>query len=566
MIILSVYPYTHLSSSALVIDGKVVAAAAEERFNREKMSTKFPVLSSLWCLDSQGISWKDVDLIAVPWNPQRNINHASKRWVADMSWRGEMLTHVPVQIMRAMNDQVASHMEVAFGKTKIVYLNHHECHAANAFFLSPFDKADILTIDGHGEDESCFFGNGNGITIQQTGNILYPHSLGLFYGTFTDYLGFTPEVDEWKVMALSAFSGKKNSYYQKIRSLIHFTDEGFELDLSYFDFYTFDRRPHFYNPKILAILGQPRERGAGFDERHYAIAGAMQKVFSDAVIHLLSILKRRNKGKRFVLAGGAAMNSLFNGTIDSLDIYQDSFIPPSPDDSGVSIGAALLAYYRFNKSAHRVKYTLKQNSWGPSYSEEQIENWLTKFKLPYDRPELLIKLIAKEISQGALVGWFQGAMEFGHRALGNRSILADPRDASTKDRINSAVKYRESFRPFAPAVLAEYADEIFEMRLGRQVYFMERVVPIREQWRNKLGAVCHVDFTGRVQTVDPESNNLLYKLIKEFQRITGVPVLLNTSFNLNGEPIVCSPEHAIRTFYSCGLDILVLGPFVIRKR
>lgn len=566
MIILSVYPYTHLSSSALVIEGKVVAAAAEERFDREKMSKKFPALSAQWCLDSQGLTWKDVDLIAVPWNPQRNINHASKRWVAEMAWRGEMLTHIPVHIMRAINEPVASHMEMSFGKTRIVYLNHHECHAANAFFLSPFDKADILTIDGHGEDESCFFGNAKDTSINQTGNVLYPHSLGLFYGTFTDFLGFTPEVDEWKVMALSAFAGKRNSYYPKVRSLINFTDDGFELDLSYFDFYTFDRRPHFFNPKMISILGQPRERGASFSDRHYAIAGAMQKVFSEAVIHLFSILKQYNKGNRVVLAGGAAMNSLFNGMIDSLDIYEDCFIPPSPDDSGVSVGAALLAYYRFNKKASRVKYMLKDNSWGPSYTEDQIRNSLDKFKLPYTRPESLIKLIAKEISQGALVGWFQGAMEFGHRALGNRSILADPRDVTTKDRVNSAVKYRESFRPFAPAVLAERAEEIFEMRAGRRVYFMERVYPIRKQWRARLGAVCHVDFTGRLQTVEPESNRLLYNLIKEFNNITGVPVLLNTSFNLNGEPIVCSPEHAIRTFYSCGLDILVLGPFVIRKQ
>ncbi len=565
MIILSVYPYTHLSSSALVIGGKVVAAAAEERFNREKMSTKFPVQSAQWCLDSQGLSWKDVDIIAVPWNPQRNINHASKRWVADMAWRGEMLTHVPVQIMRAINEPVASHMEVSFGKTRIVYLNHHECHAANAFFLSPFSRADILTIDGHGEDESCFFGNAKDTSINQTGNVLYPHSLGLFYGTFTDFLGFTPEVDEWKVMALSAFAGKKNSCYKKIRPLINLTENGFELDLGYFDYYTFDRRPHFFNPKMIPLLGKPRQRGEDLEDRHYEIAAAMQKVFSETVIHLLSLLKRRSKGKQVVLAGGAAMNSLFNGTIDSLGIYEDNFIPPSPDDSGVSVGAALLAYYRFNKKASRVKCALKDNNWGPTYTEEQIKTCLDKFKLPYSRPESLVKTIAKEISKGALVGWFQGAMEFGHRALGNRSILADPRDVATKDRVNSAVKYRESFRPFAPAVLAERAEEIFELKPGRRVYFMERVSLVRKEWRTRLGAVCHADFTGRLQTVEPDSNKLLYKLIKEFGNITGVPVLLNTSFNLNGEPIVCSPEHAIRTFYSCGLDILVLGPFMIRK-
>ncbi|MCX8020062.1 MAG: hypothetical protein N2747_06165 [Chitinophagaceae bacterium] len=565
MKILAVYPYIHLSSSALLIDGEIVAASPEERFDRQKMSTAFPIKSATWCLKSQGLSWEDLDMIVVPWNPMRNINYASKRWVNEMNWRGQLLSHVPIQIMRAMNGPLLNEMEVKWGKTRILYMNHHECHAANGFYLSPFEEADILTIDGHGEDETCFFGYGKGNVITQKRNVIYPHSVGLFYGTFTDFLGFTPDVDEWKVMALSSFNLTPNGYDKIIRNLIRFTDTGFELDLSYFDYYTFDRRPHFFHPKLVELLGPPRKKDEPITERHYEIAGAMQRVFVETVTHLLKVTKKLGCGsKNVVLSGGAAMNSVFNGLLDKIDIYDNSSISSCPDDSGVAVGAALLAWYRYSGKPRKIQEQL-HNYWGPSYTDEELKNVLKKFKIRFEEPENLSHEIAVELANGKLVGWFQGAMEFGHRALGNRSILADPRDAKTKDVVNAAVKYRESFRPFAPAVLAERAEEIFDLRPGRKVRFMERVVPIREHWKDKLGAVNHVDGTGRVQTVERELNPRFYDLINEFGKITGVPVLLNTSYNLNGEPIVMTPEHAIRTFFSCGLDILVLGSCVVRK-
>jgi len=566
MKVLSVYPYTHLSSSALVIDGEVVAAAAEERFNREKMSTKFPVQSARWCLESQSLSWSDLDVIAVPWNPMHNVNWATRRWVSDMTWRGEMLSHVPIQIMRAMDGPVAPDMEVSFGSVRIVYLNHHECHAANGFFLSPFERADILTIDGHGEHDTCLVGVGEGARIERRGSVHYPHSLGLFYGTFTDYLGFRPDVDEWKAMALSSFSEKPNHYDELLRPLVKLTEDGFELDLSYFDFYTFDRRPHFFSPKLVELIGPPRRSGDAVTERHYEIAGAMQRVFVEAARHMLSVTKRLGDGSgNIVLSGGAAMNCVFNGLLDGWDVYRDSHISSSPDDSGVSVGAALLAHYRSADRARRTVTDLRHNFWGPSFSDEAIKETLRRFKIKATQPSDQVGEVARALSEGQLVGWFQGAMEFGHRALGNRSILADPRDKATKDRVNSAVKYRESFRPFAPAVLAERAEELFELRRGRRVRFMERVAFVKQQWRSRLGAVTHVDGTARLQTVERDVNPKFYDVIKAFEKLTGVPVLLNTSFNLNGEPIVCTPEHAIRTFYSCGLDILVMGPYVIRK-
>ena len=565
MKVLALYPYIHLSSAALLIDGEIVAASPEERFDRQKMSTAFPNKSAEWCLKSQGLKWEDLDMIVVPWNPMRNVNHASRRWVSEMNWRGQLLSHVPIQVMRAIDGPMENELEIRWGKTRIVYMNHHECHAANGFFLSPFEEADILTIDGHGEDETCFFGYGSGNQITQRSNVIYPHSVGLFYGTFTDFLGFTPDVDEWKVMALSSYALEKNEYDDKIRSLINLTDTGFELDLTYFDYFNFDRRPHFYHQKLVDLIGKPRKRNEPLERKHFEIAGAMQRVFVETVTHLVALSEKHGKKSgNLVISGGAAMNSVFNGILDKLDIYKNSSISSCPDDSGVAVGAALLAWHRYGKKPRKIQEQL-HNSWGPSYSDDEARDTLQKFKLKFEEPKNLCETIAKEIADGKLVGWFQGAMEFGHRALGNRSILADPRKESTKDTVNAAVKYRESFRPFAPAVLAERAEEIFELRPGRKVRFMERVVPIRDEWKEKLGAVNHVDGTGRVQTVEREINPKYYDVIKEFGKITGVPVLLNTSFNLNGEPIVMTPEHAVRTFFSCGLDILVIGPCVVRK-
>jgi carbamoyltransferase len=338
------------------------------------------------------------------------------------------------------------------------------------------------------------------------------------------------------------------------------------LDLSYFDYYTFDRRPHFFSQKLVDLIGPPRKREDAITERHYEIAGAMQRVFVEAARHMLTVARQTGGGSgNIVLSGGAAMNCVFNGLMDTWDIYRDSSISSAPDDSGVSVGAALLAYYRLSPNPCRTVSELKHNFWGPSFTDQAIKDTLNRFKIGAAQPADLTGEVAKALAEGQLVGWFQGAMEFGHRALGNRSILADPRDASTKDRVNSAVKYRESFRPFAPAVLAERAEELFDLRSGRKVRFMERVAYVKPQWRNRLAAVTHVDNTARLQTVERAVNPLFYSLVEAFGRRTGVPVLLNTSFNLNGEPIVCTPEHAIRTFFSCGLDLLVLGPYVVRK-
>ena len=293
MKILSIYPWTHISSSALMIDGKLVAASPEERFTRVKWTTQFPIQSANWCLEQANIQWKDIDRIVIPWNPSINISSASSRWDGNISWRGEMLSNIPSNIMKALKSKPSKQMTVSFDDTKIIYLNHHECHAASAIFVSPFKKCDYLTIDGHGEKETCLFGYYDGKKLINTNSVSYPHSVGLLYGAFTDFLGFKPDNDEWKTMALASFSKHKNPYDKKMNSIYKLTRNGFELDLSFFDYYLFDRQPHFYNKKLISLFGKPREKDQKILSKHHQIAGALQRAFTNIVFHLLKITKKK---------------------------------------------------------------------------------------------------------------------------------------------------------------------------------------------------------------------------------------------------------------------------------
>mgnify|MGYP001284265531 CR=1 FL=1 len=565
MKILSLYPYTHISSSALLINGKIVAAACEERFNREKMSTKFPEKSARWCLKVSGLDFDDLDLIVVPWNPQINVNNASNRWINDLRWRGEMFSNIPIHLMKMIDKKPSNFLEVNWGTNKIKYLNHHDCHAAFGFFQSSFKDADILTIDGHGEEETCFIGTAKDKKIKKILSIKYPHSVGLFYGTFTDFLGFKPDSDEWKAMALSSYSKSLNKYDKIVSKLYNLTKNGFELNLSFFNYYTFDRKKNFFSEKFKTFFGNPRLKDNKIKQNHFQIAAAMQRHFELIVKHLIKITKRVGSSKNLVIGGGAAMNCVFNGKLDDMNIYKDTHISYAPDDSGVAIGAALLAYNLNSKKVRKIN-EIKTCFFGPEYKNNEIIKILKNNKISFYKPKNLSKEIALQISSGKLVGWFQDKMEFGHRALGNRSILADPRNPKVKNIVNRAIKFRESFRPFAPAILEEYCTKIMNMPIKRKVFFMERAYKFKKKWFKKIPGVVHEDKTGRLQTVSKSTNEKFYRLIEEFYKITKVPVLLNTSFNLNGEPIVMTPNDAIRTFYNCGLDILVLGDLVIEKQ
>lgn len=498
MKILSIYPYMHISSSALIVDGKVVCASPEERFNRNKMSTDFPTKSIEWCLSSSNLKWSDIDIIAVPWNPGINIKNSSDRWLKTIRWRGELLSNIPSQIMKMQKKENISPMEIKWNNNRVIFFNHHECHAAYSLFQSPFKRADIITIDGHGEIESCFIGHNIDNKIIKKFSVNYPHSLGLFYGTITDFLGFKPDSDEWKVMALHGFNKGENKYKKKMNTLIRKTSNGFELDLSYFNYYLFDRQKNFFSKKFEILFGPSRKKNDKLEKKHFQIASALQEKFTEILIHLIKISKKNSKNNNLVLSGGAAMNSVANGLLDDISFYKDTWIGYAPDDLGVAIGAGLLANNKFNKKKRIIKET-KTNYFGPGYNLEHTEKILIKNKIKYFRPTNIYKFVANEISKGKLVGLFQKKMEFGHRALGNRSIIADPRNPKMKDIINKAVKYRENFRPFAPAVLEEHQEEIFKIKNNRKVYFMERVCEIKKKWRKKIPAVTHVDGTGRIK-------------------------------------------------------------------
>jgi carbamoyltransferase len=568
MKVLGISPDVWISSAALIVDGKLVAAVPEERLTRQKMTAAFPSKAIDFCLSRAGLKMKDIDEVAIAWNPGAHLRSASGRHLAAPKWRGEYLGTFPSYINRHLGDPEITGIEqvlrMGSESTKIRYVNHHECHVASSFFLSPFKEAATLTVDGRGELETCTWSHCNGNDLKKLMSIELPYSLGLFYSTITEFLGFQAHSDEWKVMALASYGEAKNQYYKKLKDLIWLKDDGrFEMDLSYFSYYLFDKQPHMFTQKLEDLLGPARKKKDDFNQRHNDIARALQEVFEETFSHMLHALHRLTGLKNLTIAGGAAMNSVYNGKIHLTTPFENVFISSCPDDSGVSVGAALYSYKKVHQQSGN--FAQSHNSWGPGYSDEEIEDTLQKYKVSFTKSKDVFTETAKMLTQKQLVGWFQGQMEFGQRALGNRSIIADPRDPSAKDRINAAVKYREGFRPFAPAILAEDAPLFFEMPKGEKVNFMEKVFPVRREKRELIPAVVHEDGSGRLQTVEEDSAPEFYKLISKFKEMTNVPIIINTSFNLNGEPVVCTPTDAIRTFFSCGLDALVLGSYIIRK-
>ena len=565
--ILGICSDVFITSAVLLEDGKIVAGAPEERFNRQKLYRGFPMNAVKYCLKEAGCSLEDIDVVALGWNPGLHVKPPSARFGSVVRWRGEHLHAIPHALLALAKNKHVDYIEQSLKQQKndikIIYITHHRAHAANAFFISPFIEAAILTIDGRGEEDTAGFFIGRGNTIEEIQEVKLPHSLGLFYGAFTEFLGFTPHSDEWKVMALASKTFKKNKYHDKVKKLITLLPNGtFELDLSYFSYYLNDRNA-WYSPKFVECFGSPRLPDDELTDRHYAIAAALQKVSEETALHMLQWLYEKTGMENLALSGGFFMNSVFNGKIAHSTNFKNVFISSCPDDSGTSWGAALYVYNHIYQKAEREIQT--HNYFGPQFSDSDIEQTLKKYKIPYKKLRNIEKYAARLIADGKIVGWFQGRMEFGQRALGNRSIVADPRDPTMKDKVNNAVKYRETFRPFAPSILEERVAEYFECEKDAKVPFMEKVFMIRPEKRKVIPAVTHIDGSGRLQTVGKTCNPRYYKLISEFNKITGVPVVLNTSFNLKGEPIVCSPTDAIRTFFSCGLDALVLGNYVVMK-
>jgi carbamoyltransferase len=554
------------TSTALIIDGEIIYAVEEERLNREKRTRNFPSLGIKDALKTAGLKIEDLDAIAIAWNPAVNLELHNVAQSSKIRYLGEIFYNVPSSLMniKGNNESMYSRQLIEFkdgAKLDIYYITHHLSHAST-FYYSPFSNASIMTIDAFGEKECVLFAEGNDTDLKTIWTQEFPHSLGAFYSTITEFLGFQPQSDEWKLMGAAPY-GDPDEFYTKLKKLVIFKNEGFELDLSFFNFYMF-HRPGRFTQKFSDYIGiPPNPKDKPLSKQYYNLAASAQKIMEEIYFHLLNQLYSKSQYKdNLVLAGGVVFNSVANGKILQNTSFKEVYIPPVPDDSGGSLGAAFYVYHQLSKKK-RVKH-LSSNYLGPSFSEDEIQIELDKYKLQYTKLENPSLKAAELIYNGKIIGWFQGRLEFGDRALGNRSILADPRDSSMKDKVNETIKYREPFRPFAPSILNEKVSEYFDNAVSTP--FMEKVFPIKKEKQEIIPAVTHVDGSGRLQTVTEEQNKLYYSLIKEFEKLSGIPIVLNTSFNLKGEPMVASPKDAIRTFFTSGLDALILGNFLLEKK
>jgi carbamoyltransferase len=571
MIVVGINSSGYISSAAFVIDGKLVFACPEERLDRQKQSKSFPLKAIQAGLEYLNIALSDIDCFAIGYNPAISVGSRTRTGFSEWpGYPGARFYSNPNYLLPLLGNTDFSETKQVFErfngeKTTIRYVTHHLSHMSNAFFLSQYPEAAIFSCDGYGEKATTVWGKGSikdGIEVIK--KIEFPHSIGSLYGSFTQFLGYKPDGDEWKVMGAAAY-GDPNTYYNKIRSLINWDNNGlYEIDLSYFQYFDFDSSP-MYLPKFEELFFKHRSSHEPFEKKHYDLAASLQKVVEEYLLTAINWLYRETKSSSLCLTGGVAMNSVFNGKASLLSPFKRIYIPYSPDDSGNSIGAAL---WVASKEKQKIIYDSNFSSpyLGRSYDDEEIEKILARYGLIYKREHNIEKTVAKKLAKGQVIGWFQGPMEFGQRALGNRSILADPRDPNMKDKINKAVKYREAFRPFAPSILEEHQKEYFEVEDFIPVPYMEKVLPIRKEMQKLIPAVVHADGTGRLQTVNKSANPLYYSLIEEFKRITNIPIVLNTSFNTNGEPVVESPTDAIRTFHSSGLDALAIGSFLVEKK
>ncbi len=552
------------SAAALVCDNRIVAAAAEVRFIREKSTNRFPIHAIHYCLETAGITPDQISTVAhgFAYEPVKSafeFDIQSEQQYAQV--------YNPDRQRECLNEHFPS---VDWSK-KLVSVPHHLAHAASTFYLSGFDEALIVISDGMGELNSmtALVGDRSGLHILQ--EITAFHSLGILYGVYTLYLGFEFGMDEYKVMGLAPY-GNARRYFQQIMELVHLKPDGtYVIPLFAKNKSPEEVETHSGVLRTLADrFGPPRHPEADLTQQHMDIAAALQAVLQACQLHLLSHLQQRSGQQNLCMAGGAALNCAVNGIIHRSRLFFYFFIQPAAGDDGTALGAAL--YVQHCLDPHPSVRKMDMPFWGPDYPEylhspfpENSPHQNSYTHTYFSSPQEFITHVAQRLAEGQVIGWYQGRMEFGPRALGNRSILADPRPPAMRNHINSLVKKREGFRPFAPAVTAEAAAKFFEMEAGEEDLFahMLYVVPVRSPYQAQLPAITHVDGSARVQTVRRESNERFWCLLTEFGRLTGMPILLNTSFNMRGQPIVCTPTEAIETFLMAHLDALVLGNFVL---
>ncbi|OGF58694.1 MAG: carbamoyltransferase [Candidatus Fischerbacteria bacterium RBG_13_37_8] len=573
MIILGINAYHGDASAALLRDGQLVAAAEEERFNRIKHSAGFPYKAVEFCLKEASATLDDVGYIAVSRNPSANLYKKVTYMLMKGNFMSKMVKQrlANVAKMRDIKKELASYFEVDVNEIKasIVKVEHHLAHAASAFYVSPFSEATIVTVDGFGDFCSTTWGTGRGNEIELQGKIVFPHSLGIFYTALCQFIGFRKYGDEGKVMGLAPYG--QPEYMDIMSKIVIAKDHMFELGLHYFLHHTegvdmtwesgSPSISQIFSPEIQKILGEPREPHEPILPHHENIAASMQSALEETAFSLIDHAVKKNGLKNLVLAGGVAFNSVMNGKIKENTPVEHLFIQPAAGDAGTALGAALHVYHTFADKP--VRNVMTHAYTGPSFSDERIEQAMKSFNLSYEYKQDYTSYAAQLLAESKIIGWFNGKMEYGPRALGNRSILADPRRAEIKDILNARIKHRESFRPFAPAILYEFTGDYFES--SEESPFMLLVYPVKFDKRTIIPAVTHVDGTGRLQTVKKEDNSAYYKVIQDFYKLTGVPVILNTSFNEN-EPIVCTPEEAIQCFLTTRMDALFLTHFCIEQK
>ncbi|QEG01067.1 Decarbamoylnovobiocin carbamoyltransferase [Stieleria maiorica] len=588
--ILGISAFYHDSAATLVVDGELVAAAQEERFTREKHDHRFPKKAIDYCLDEAGLTPEQIDYVGFYDKPLIKFERLLRTFLAFTPagyrsfrqaiplWLTQKL-HLTRELSRGLQGRYAG---------RYVYTDHHESHAASAFFPSPFEEAAILTLDGVGEWSTTCFGIGRGNRIQLTDEIRFPHSLGLLYSAFTYYTGFRVNSGEYKLMGLAPYG---DPVYKEaiLKNLLDLKEDGsFRMDMSYFNYC---QGLTMTSKKFHDLFGGgPRRQETEIGRREMDLAASVQAVTEEIMLRISRHVHKKTGMKKLVLAGGVALNCVGNGRILREGPFDHMWVQPAAGDAGGALGVALFIWHQLLEQPRhpRVGDSQKGSLLGPQFSDEQIGDTLsalsavyTKYRTDDELCDVVTDLIGKE----KVVGWFQGRMEFGPRALGARSILGDARSPRMQSVMNQKIKFRESFRPFAPVVLREHVDEYFQMRRGEDSPYMLLVAPVQTSirtpvasedatargveklriCRSSIPAVTHVDYSARVQTVDRHRNPLLHHLLSRFYEKTGCPVLINTSFNVRSEPIVCTPEDAYRCFVMTDMDVLVLGRYVLIK-
>ena len=595
MQILGISAFYHDSAATLIKDGKVIAAAQEERFTRKKQDSGFPRLAIDYCLEEGGIELGDVDFVAFYDKPFLKFERLLETYVAFAprgfeSFRMAMPVWLKEKLFQKslLRDKLREAAPDFNWDNKLLFAEHHQSHAASAFYPSPFESAAILTMDGVGEWTTTSLGLGKGNSVEMVKEIHFPHSLGLLYSAFTYYTGFRVNSGEYKVMGLAPY-GEPEYVDLIMDNIIDVKEDGsFRLDMAYFDYCTGLRMT---NDKFHDLFGAPpRDPETLLTQREMNLAASIQKVTEEIVLRLGRSIARETGERNLCLAGGVALNCVANGKLLRDKSFDNIWVQPAAGDAGGALGAAMVAYHHFQgqpRKLNGVMDGMKGSYLGPEYDDDEIAARLEAAGAKFTRlgPDQTIEDTARALADGKAVGWFQGRMEFGPRALGGRSILGDPRDPAMQKTLNLRVKYRESFRPFAPSVLAEDVADWFEMEDDDISPYMLTVADVKEEHRREMTeeenalfgidklnvprssipAVTHVDYSARIQTVHEETNPRYHALIKRFRDKTGCPVVVNTSFNVRGEPIVCTPEDAFRCFMGSDIEVLVCGNCYLKK-